>query len=263
MRKRFDEDPVIKTALMETSSERRRRKLAELCAQRGLKPVAMRAGLSPATLDQIIKGVLLPPKRDGSRTPRSLGDEAARKIEDAESLGRGWFDESPRDDSGNVISLTDRYPNKPSRTAGIVFAGKVAPSQKVKVAGMARLCSDGFFDEIPGSDEASDGVVEALSDDPAAYALCIRGDAGFPAIRDGEYIVVEPHLKAAPTDRVVIVLRDGKTMLQELIIDRPESITVVSLDGATRRTIPRSDIRTEFGIQPITSIVSARKWSRE
>lgn len=262
MRKRIDEIPVIKRTLMETSSERRRRKLAELCDQRGIKNIAERAGLSPASLDQIIKGVLLPPKKDGSRSPRSLGDDAARKIEDAEHLGRGWFDESPSASAQFVKSVTTGNADNSLKKSSLVFAGKVATS-KIKVAGMAMLGLDGFFDEIPGDAADSAGVVDAMSDDPAAYALCIRGDAGFPAIRDGEYIVVEPHLKASPSDRVVIVLRNGRTMLQELIIERPESITVVGLDGSARRTIMRTEIRPDFGIQPITSIVSARKWSRE
>lgn len=77
---------------METNADRRRRKLAQLCEERGLRGVAERAELNHQSLDQIIKGVLLPPKLDGSRSPRKLGDDAARRIEEAEGLGRGWFD---------------------------------------------------------------------------------------------------------------------------------------------------------------------------
>lgn len=77
---------------METSAERRRRKLTQLCRERGVKNVADRAGVSWQSLNQVIQGTLLPAKKDGSRTPRSLGDDAARKIEDAERLGLGWFD---------------------------------------------------------------------------------------------------------------------------------------------------------------------------
>lgn len=77
---------------METNADRRRRKLASLCDERGLRAVAERAGLNYQSLEQIIKGVLLPPKQDGTRSPRKLGDDAARKIEEAEGLGLGWFD---------------------------------------------------------------------------------------------------------------------------------------------------------------------------
>jgi len=84
---------------METSSERRRRKLTDLCAASGsYVAVARAAGLSPVYLDQIIKGVLLPPKQgDGTRTPRTLGDTAARAIEGALALERGWFDNNDLD----------------------------------------------------------------------------------------------------------------------------------------------------------------------
>lgn len=78
---------------METRSERRYRKLIGLCEKHGgYACVAAAAGLNPASLDQIIKKVLLPPKKDGSQSPRSLGDPAAHAIEDAFNLGRGWFD---------------------------------------------------------------------------------------------------------------------------------------------------------------------------
>ena len=79
---------------METASERRRRNLLALCKQFGIDEVASRAGLSRAALDQIIKGVLLPAKRDGSRRTRSLGPVAARAIERAFGKPEGWLDSS-------------------------------------------------------------------------------------------------------------------------------------------------------------------------
>jgi hypothetical protein len=78
---------------METSSERRKRKLEWVVANKGgLAAVAKAADVSRASLDQILKGTLLPKKQDGTRSPRSLGDTAARAIETAFDLGTGWFD---------------------------------------------------------------------------------------------------------------------------------------------------------------------------
>lgn len=85
---------------METAGDRRRRKLKVLCDSLGRPAVAEAAGKSPIYLEQIIKGVLLPQKRDGTRSPRNLGDAAARAIERAFQLGEGWFD-AP-DDSGDL-----------------------------------------------------------------------------------------------------------------------------------------------------------------
>lgn len=81
---------------METRAERRLRKLRALCEQHqqrgGVVFVAETAGLNANTLDQVLKGALLPAKADGTRTARTVGDKAATAIEDAFKLGRGWFD---------------------------------------------------------------------------------------------------------------------------------------------------------------------------
>lgn len=80
---------------METNDERRKRKLRQLSEMYGLDALAEAAGLKgPESLDQILKGAKLPPKKaDGSRSERNLGDDSARKIELALDLERGWFDE--------------------------------------------------------------------------------------------------------------------------------------------------------------------------
>lgn len=77
---------------METKDARRRRKLGLLVDQHGLEAVAVAAQKNPQYLRQVLQGVLLPIKRDGTRSPRALGDTAAEAIEDAMHLGRGWFD---------------------------------------------------------------------------------------------------------------------------------------------------------------------------
>ena len=83
---------LLQSSPMETANERRLRKLRSLVKKHGRDVIADKAGVNAQSLDQILKGVLLPPKADGSRSPRSLGDAAARAIEDAFNLGRGWFD---------------------------------------------------------------------------------------------------------------------------------------------------------------------------
>jgi hypothetical protein len=78
---------------METNDERRKRRLALLCERSGgVRAVADKAGLGWEALDQVLKGTLLPPKSDGTRSPRSLGEPAARAIEEAFDLGTGWLD---------------------------------------------------------------------------------------------------------------------------------------------------------------------------
>lgn len=91
---------------METCSERRKRKLMELAREKGgLKVLAADCGLSYGSLDQILKGVPLPPKADGTRSERSLGDDAARSIELRYGLERGWFDSDPAPTAAEPGSL--------------------------------------------------------------------------------------------------------------------------------------------------------------
>jgi hypothetical protein len=79
---------------MDTNDEVRRRRLERLCKETlgGLVTVAQNAGQSWAALDQILKRVELPPKKDGTRSAKALGDAAARSIESAHGLPEGWLD---------------------------------------------------------------------------------------------------------------------------------------------------------------------------
>lgn len=78
---------------MDTNEEVRRRRLKQLCdANGGLRAVAAKAEMNWQSLDQVIKRVLLPPKADGSQSPKALGDAAARDLERAYGLGEGWMD---------------------------------------------------------------------------------------------------------------------------------------------------------------------------
>lgn len=215
---------LIKSISMETSAERRRRKLAQLCEQKGLRAVAARAGVSAASLDQIIKGVLLPPKKDGSRSPRSLGDDAARRIEDAERLGRGWFDEPPSISTPNVrISLGE--------------GANVDPMLELYGVPLISWIQAGSWSEIsdpylPG--EAEDWLPCPIKHGPRAYCLRVRGDSMFnpgarPSYANGDIIFVDPDRAAQAGDRVIVrlddqqeatfkqlVIEDGRKMLKAL-----------------------------------------------
>lgn len=98
--KRFAKEPLLPSYSdplehgdMDTNAEIRRRRLAELCAtEGGVRAVATAAGMNWQSLDQILKAVLLPAKADGTRVPKALGDDAARRLEEVFNLGRGWFD---------------------------------------------------------------------------------------------------------------------------------------------------------------------------
>lgn len=221
--------------LMETNAERRRKKLTELCEQRGLKRVAERAGLSAASLDQIIKGVLLPPKKDGTRNPRSLGDEAARKIEDAERLGLGWFDEPPSITTSKVhVSTTTE-----DRAEFMAAMGAVPLISWVQ----AGAWSDAADPYAIG--DAEDWLPCPTKHGARTYCLRVRGESmfnpgGSPSYANGDIIFVDPDRDAKPGDRVVVrmddhqeatfkqlVLEDGRMLLKALNPDwKPRYIEI-------------------------------------
>lgn len=77
----------------DTNAEIRRRRLEELCGRHGgVRPVAEHAKMNWQALEQVLRKAPLPKREDGQQSYKSLGDAAARKLEDAFDLGRGWFD---------------------------------------------------------------------------------------------------------------------------------------------------------------------------
>lgn len=145
-------------------------------------------------------------------------------------------------------------------TAVFSDAGQVSRMARVAVVGAARMGDNGYYEEISSMPGAGDGTVLAQSDDPNAYALRVRGDSMFPAIRDGWYVVIEPGATPTPGEYVLIKLRNGQKMVKELILHRSDSITVVSVNGDKRRTIMADEIDPHYGIQAVVSILAPSKW---
>lgn len=219
---------------METNAERRTRKLAALCAIKGVKEVAEKAGLNPESLSQILKGVKLPPKKDGTRSARSLGDPAARKIEDAEQLGRGWFDlPDPEVDQiaphdGRAQASLD-WPH--AAHSNVDIAGALRQSKGVPVVGEVKGGDDGYLEELQYPVGHGEGVVEYWCRDETAYALRVRGDSMHPRYRAGEFVVVTPCIEAQSDTDVVISLRDGRKLLKHLNWSRDGEIQLLSINN--------------------------------
>lgn len=134
-----------------------------------------------------------------------------------------------------------------------------APAQRpaasrVPVAGSAQLGENGWYEEVQAL--GSEGYVETHSSDPDAYALRVRGDSMFPAIRDGWYVVVEPNGKASSGEYVAIALQDGRKMVKEYLFGNSESISVQSVNGGTRLTLSAAEI---LAVHPIGAVLMPSK----
>ena len=128
--------------------------------------------------------------------------------------------------------------------------------QTIPVVGTARLGENGFYDFIPGGD----GHLEGLASDPDAYALRVKGDSMYPAIRDGWFVVVEPDARPVAEQFVAIQLHDGRKMVKELINWRTDALVLESVNGNHRLTIPLDNIEA---IHAVTSVVHPSKWTPE
>lgn len=119
---------------------------------------------------------------------------------------------------------------------------------------------NGFYEEFGHPAGHGDGWVQSFSPDPSAYALRVRGDSMHPAIRHGQFVVVEPSSECVPGDYVVIVLRDGRKMVKELVRMTVVEITIESVNGGDRATIDTIDIEK---MHPVSAIIPASRWRPE
>lgn len=114
------------------------------------------------------------------------------------------------------------------------------------VRGEAKLGSNGYYVEV--LEAGTDGFVADHSTDPDAYALRVRGDSMFPALRSGWYVVVEPNGALAAGEYVAIAMRDGQKMVKEFLFRSADGITVQSINGGERLTIDHAAIETVHAI---------------
>ncbi|WP_368655426.1 S24 family peptidase [Castellaniella ginsengisoli] len=209
-------------------------------------------------------------KDDG---PRSFGDKKAKTLTEQIGLNRYWFDMRPgarlEQDQWLLPAFVPRLLGDPSDLLGddehgftlrepqpqVEYIGS-APSQRlVAVVGQARLGENGWYDVV--QEVGCDGFVEAVSNDPDAYALRVLGDSMFPAIRNGWYVVVEPNHALNPSDFVAVALTDGRKMVKEFLYRTADEVGLQSVNGNKRLTVPLAEIAT---MHPIGSLVSPGKY---
>jgi len=115
----------------------------------------------------------------------------------------------------------------------------------------------GFYEEISSVPGAGDGYLETFSDDQAAFILQVRGDSMHPAIRDGWFVLVEPGTRPAPGEYVLVRLKDGRKMVKELLYERRDAVSVISVNGDERLNIPRDEVESVYAV---TNLLPPSKW---
>lgn len=161
-------------------------------------------------------------------------------------ISHNWL----RDETGTMIPASQP----------LQFSGRMPATAFVPVVGMAKMGSEGFYEEISSIAGAGDGAVETYSKDTGAYALRVRGESMSPAIRDGWFVIVEPNSEPTVGEYVLVKLRDGQRMVKELLYRRHDSVSLMSINGELRQTINAEDLDDHMGLQAIAGILPPSKW---
>jgi len=193
---------------------------------------------------------------------KSFGGVKARNLEAACGMPTRYLEQpaGEQNDRGgseqvaSTVHLTGSLADQPE------YAGQLSFLKRVPVIGVARMGDEGWYDEISTAPGHGDGHVEVLTRDKNAYALRVRGDSMAPAIRDGWIVVVEPNGSVAPGEYVLVKMLDGRKMVKELLYQRTDTVTVLSVNGAHRLTLPAKDVDE---LQPVTAIIPPSKWLHE
>lgn len=195
--------------------------------------LARGAGVSDSAVSQWLDG-----------TTKNLKAESAAKIEMATGYSAVWL-------------ATNKGPKRRQAEPPPEYAGAMSGAKRVPIVGTAKLGDNGYYEEISSIPGAGDGHIEHVSRDEGAYGLRVRGNSMFPAIKDGWYVIVEPNSRPVVGEYVLVKLLNGQKMVKELLIQRADSIEIVSVNGGERRTVYNDELES---VQAVASIVGPSKW---
>lgn len=199
---------------MKTVNEYRRDNLIRLVAALGgTSDFARALGKSSSQISQWVNAS--PDSKTGK--PRQISDSAARQIEAACRLARGWMDQ-PHDDEELVITKTQTH-RSAALTPTIEFSTKMTtipltPPENSKVIAWEKFeeLPAGAYVQVPHYDveiSAGDGCqwVDHADNEPLAFrarwfkakglkpqdcrAIYVRGDSMVPTLKDGDTVLID------------------------------------------------------------------------
>jgi SOS-response transcriptional repressor LexA len=187
----------------------------------GQKKLALKAGVSPAYLSQIVS----------LRTPRKMGDNVARRLELGMDKPHGWMDvmleippQAARAAAEYQIrrgaSASLREVDNPAAIYGAGGLGVPAMVARVPLiswvaAGSWRETIDNFQ---PG--DADVWIDTAKRVGQSAFALRVKGDSMEPTCPDGSVIIVDPEREPENGSLVVVRLdEDAEATFKKLMME--------------------------------------------
>lgn len=113
---------------------------------------------------------------------------------------------------------------------------------QIPVIGTAHLGAKGYW---MASEKSAliEGFLSIPSADVDAYCIRIFGDELRPRVKSGDFIVLSPNHPYQAGDEVMVVTKDGKTMIKEFLYRRDGSVAFLDVNGSGERlTLKESDI---------------------
>lgn len=183
----------------------------------------------------------------GRGTISALENRNSKKSGYAGDLAKafGLTIEQLADESKNWLEISD------IGSGQLEYVGPTKTPSLLPVAGIAQLGSNGWYDEIEAN--GTEGYVEHYTNDDQAYALRVRGDSMYPAIRNGWYVVVEPSMAVSGGIYAAIALTNGRKMVKEVLYETPQEYVLQSVNGGERLSISRDEIQTIHGVSAVVA----------
>lgn len=132
------------------------------------------------------------------------------------------------------------------------FGGRAGSIVGIQVVGEVTINGDTIH--IDYMDDGGYVVGSGIQD---GYALRMRGDGGNPAIKDGQYLVVEREGDPAFSDYCIVEAADGRTLLAEFLAERENSYAFETVGLGTRVTLQKDDV---LELDGVVAVVSPRRW---
>lgn len=193
--------PLFNCMMQLTIDDIRRLNMLMLLEQSGdmKRVMAEKAGTSPSYISQLLT--------TNTEKRREIGDELARRLEDAYGKGFGWMDQYHADVDNNGFNSDIFLDNNVSE--GPELRGKVPLISSVP-AGDFKEAIDNLH---PGDFERMVDVSVPVG--PHTFALRVDGDSMEPEFRHGDIVIVEPDFIAGHGN-FVIAKNGGNATFKQL-----------------------------------------------
>lgn len=137
-------------------------------------------------------------------------------------------------------------------------AGYALPSDgRTRVTGTFRVHDDGEIEIIDLPQGESDGFIQTPLRMAGLAAVRVKGNALAPYAKDGQYLLLQRQGILYPEENLVIFLKDGRTLVRELMHRKPSTMVVLPIHGGKPLALELEDIGEAV---PIICVVPQSRW---